>query len=152
MNDRKKNSASVKRFYTAKEVADIIFEDLPFPDEASDIDFSSDSENEDSLTENRNVDHVVAEEGNDDVEVIEEDESSVYLSSSTESEESDTDSSADEENTNNSTMNNSDAQPIDDLQVQEDLQYDVEQNRKWKKVQKAKFQPTFNQPQGKLSV
>ena len=38
----------------------------------------------------------------------------------------------------------------DNTQGQQDVEYNVDQNRLWKKILKAKFQPIFDQPQGKI--
>ena len=53
MSIKTKFNAGAKTFYTAEEVADIIFEDTPLPGESNDIDFSSDSENENPLWNNK---------------------------------------------------------------------------------------------------
>ena len=159
MSSKTKFNAGTKAFYTAEEIANIIFEDIPLPGESSDIDFSSDSENEEFAVEEQIV---------DDVEVLEEDSSSEYLSSSSESEDVDSERGAEEEIEDNSDVdtNNTPAQEktpdamedsvaphnnnADNTQGQQDVEYDVDQNRMWKKVQKAKFQPIFDQPQGKI--
>ena len=88
----------------------------------------------------------------DDVEVLEEDSISEYLSSSSESEGVDSESGAEEEIEDNSDVdtNNTTAQEktpnaledsvvphnnnADNTQRQQDVEYDVDQNRMWKKA------------------
>ena len=53
MSIKAKFKAGSKTFYTAEKVADIIFQDTPLPGESNDIDFSSDSENENPLWNNK---------------------------------------------------------------------------------------------------
>ena len=53
MSIKTKFNAGAKTFYTAEEVADNIFEDMSLPGESNDIDFSSDSENENPLWNNK---------------------------------------------------------------------------------------------------
>ena len=146
MISKTKFNAGTKAFYTAEEIANIIFEDIPLPGESSDIDFSSDSENEEFAVEQQIA---------DDVEVLEEDSSSEYLSSSSEIENVDSERGAEEEIEDNSDVgtNNTLAQEktpdtlkdsaapydnnADNTQGQQHVEYDVDQNRMWKKAQKA---------------
>ena len=105
----------------------------------------------------------------DDVEVLEEDSVSEYLSSSSESEDVDSERGTEEEIEDNSDVDTNNTPPqektpdavvdsvaphnnnAENTQEQQDVEYDIEKNRMWKKVQKAKFQPIFDQPQGKIS-
>ena len=139
MSSKTKFNAGAKTFYSTEEVANIIFEDKPLPGESSDIDFSSDSENEEFTVEEQIV---------NDVEVLEEDSISEYLSSSSESEGVDSERRAEEEIEDNSDdvdTNSTVAQEktsdvmedsvaphnsnADNTQGQQDAEYDVDQNR-----------------------
>ena len=160
MSSKTKFNAGAKTFYSTEEVANIIFEDKPLPGESSDIDFSSDSENEEFTVEEQIV---------NDAEVLEEDSISEYLSSSSESEDVDSERGTEEEIEDNSNVDTNNTPPqektpdavvdsvaphnnnADNTQEQQDVEYDIEKNRMWKKVQKAKFQPIFDQPHGKIS-
>ena len=129
------------RFYTAEEVANILVEDLPLPGNSSDLDSSSDSENEEIVMEDPILKNQSAMD--DDVaEIIEEDSLSEYLTSASESD-NDVSGSGPDERENGS---NDDPENTGD-QVQDD-DYDVDQCREWKKVEKRTFEPEFGQPQG----
>ena len=120
MSSKTKFNAGTKAFYTAEEIANIIFEDIPVPGEFSDIEFSSDSENEEFAVEEQIVDDT----------------------NNTPAQEKTPDAMEDSVAPHNNNADNT--------QGQQDVEYDVDQNRMWKKVQKAKFQPIFDQPQGKI--
>ena len=159
MSSETKFNPGAKTFYTVEEVANIIFEDMPLPGESNDIDFSSDSENEESAAEEQIV---------DDVEVLEKGTISEYLSSSSESEDVDSERGEEEEIEDNSDVDtkNTPAQEksldamedsvaphnnnADNTQGQQYVEYNVDLNRMWKKVQNAKFQPIFDQFQRKI--
>ena len=101
----------------------------------------------------------------DDVEVLKEDSISEYLSSSSESEDVDSETGGEEEIEDNSDVdtNNTLAQEKTPDAMEDSVpphnnnadntqgKQDVDQNRMCKKVKKAKFQPIFDQPQGKIS-
>ena len=122
------------RFYTAEEVANILVEDLPLPGNLSDLDSSSDSENEEIVMKDPILKNQSAM--NDDVaEIIEEDSLSEYLTSASKS-------------ANNERENGSDDDPENTGDQVQDDDYDAGQCREWKKVEKRKFEPEFDQPQG----
>ena len=122
------------RFYTAEEVANILVEDLPLPGNLSDLDSSSDSENEEIVMKDPILKNQSAM--NDDVaEIIEEDSLSEYLTSASKS-------------ANNERENGSDDDPENTGDQVQDDDYDADQCREWKKVEKRKFEPEFDQPQG----
>ena len=105
------------RLYTAEEVANILVEDLPLPGNSSNLDSSSDSENEEIVME----------------DPILKNQSAMNDNVGSGSDERENGSGDDPENTGD--------------QVEDD-DYDVDQCREWKEVEKRKFEPEFDQPQG----
>ena len=101
----------------------------------------------------------------DDVKVFKEDSISEYLSSSSENEDVDSETGAEEEIEDNSDVdtNNTPTQEKTPDAMENSVashnnnadntqgQQDVDQNRMWKKVQKAKLQPIFDRSQSKIS-
>ena len=129
------------RFYTAEEVANILVEDLPLPRNSSELDSLSDSENEEIVMEDPILKNQSAM--NDDVaEIIEEDSLSQYLTSASDSDNGVSGSGSDE------WENGSDDDPENTGDQIQDDEDDVDQCREWKKVEKHKFEPEFDHPQG----
>ena len=143
---------SSKRWYSAKEVADIITQDLPLGDvsDTESLDFDSDTE------PTLDVDQIATEQDS----IAEEYELSSYTESSTVSEVesltlSEDDSVVDDEPTVDEPAVVESAAPVEfDVQIQEpndDINvgnYKVDQDRKWKKEEKERFSTNFSLPQG----
>ena len=154
---RKLLKMSSKRFYRAEEVAAILVADIPWHKNRSDV--SDDSSSESGREEFHINEPILTVQGTDqndqlfkspieseqEAVAIEEDSTSEYLSLSPEADfVADNNTAKGNPSVGTNESNESIAQNV----AQFFNNYDVDQDRKWKKKAKDKFTPDFDQPQG----
>lgn len=150
-----------KHSYTAEEVANIIIEDIPTGDSSSLEDDSFDSDNEEDLIledriqaeqlvtqPNVSISEYYSSSSESDIDVGNDDDDDDDLVVATQ----DTVSSKESDDGNVDLPSQDDAASNSNLPVLDGDNYDIQQDRKWKKKEKIKFSPNFDQPEGALSI